>query len=79
MYGVRGLSVFQLLVHALEVILTVAIKELPRRFHKVNYLQEERALPQGEFSPPQMSLRVSYFPQKKNSPVEKELEIPSLR
>lgn len=45
----------------LEVILTVAIKELSQRFHKANYLQEEHALPQGEFSPLQMSFRVSYF------------------
>lgn len=49
----------------LEVILTVAFKELPQRLHKVNYLQEEHALPQGEFSPLQMSLRVSYFCQKR--------------
>lgn len=41
---------------ALEVILTVAVKELPWRFREVNYLQEEHALPQGEFSPLQMSL-----------------------
>lgn len=63
---------------ALEVILTVTIKELPWRFHEVNYLQEEQVLYPGvNFHLYRCHLEWVTF--VRNSPVLKEGEISQLR